>query len=277
MPHRKMGNGKGPPHMDVRGASAPRRPAPPPAPDPAQGRAPTRTGTRLRTLDLTGSSTMNSARENGVPLPSHTPALPCDGCTARPSFATLDTWCLPTNGYSIPSVGRRSSTRRDWQKSSARPHATVHRAPTDLLADGIAGRVSHGTPHLPSSLRYYLTAKGIGEGAKTLGFDMSSDFVRGYHSSREWLALLIRRMDAVASVNVIRYGIRWLRRLMHRGWGWLLPEPGLEPKPGLSVIHHAPTRSAVRARSSAELPTAIAHQTRARKVVRQTHDIRVVR
>ena len=156
-------------------------------------------------------------------------------------------------------------------------HATVHRAPTDLLADGIAGRVSHGTPHLPSSLRYYLTAKGIGEGAKTLGFDMSSDFVRAYHSSREWLALLIRRMDAVASVNVIRYGIRWLRRLMHRGWGWLLPGPGLEPKPGLSVIHHAPTRSAVRARSSAELPTAIAHQTRARKVVRQTHDIRVVR
>ena len=97
-------------------------------------------------------------------------------------------------------------------------YATVHRALTDLLADGIAGRVSHGTAHLPSSLRYYLTAKGIGEASKTLGFDTPSDFVRAYHSSREWLALLIRRMDAVASVNVIRYGILWLRRLMHRGW-----------------------------------------------------------
>ena len=79
-------------------------------------------------------------------------------------------------------------------------HATVHRALTDLLTDGITGRVSHGTAHLPSSQRYYLTAKGIGEAAKTLGFDTPSDFVRAYHSSREWLALLIRRMDAVASV-----------------------------------------------------------------------------
>ena len=44
-------------------------------------------------------------------------------------------------------------------------HATVHRALTGLLADGIAGRVSHGTAHLPSSQRYYLTANGIGEAA----------------------------------------------------------------------------------------------------------------
>ena len=45
------------------------------------------------------------------------------------------------------------------------PHSTVHRALTDLLADGIAGRVSHGTVHLPSSRRYYLTANGVGETA----------------------------------------------------------------------------------------------------------------
>ena len=37
------------------------------------------------------------------------------------------------------------------------PHATVHRALTGLLADGNAGRVSHGTAHLPSSQRYYLS------------------------------------------------------------------------------------------------------------------------
>ena len=80
------------------------------------------------------------------------------------------------------------------------PHATVHRSLTGLLADGILGRVSHGTAHLPSSHRYYLTANAIREAAGILGFETSSDFVRAYPVSREWLALLIRRMDAVASV-----------------------------------------------------------------------------
>ena len=80
------------------------------------------------------------------------------------------------------------------------PHATVHRALTALLAEGIVVRVSHGAAHLPSSQRYHLTAKGIREAARTLGFDTPSDFVRAYPSSREWLSLLIRRMDAVASV-----------------------------------------------------------------------------
>ena len=80
------------------------------------------------------------------------------------------------------------------------PHATVHRALIGLLADGIARRVSHGTAHLPSSQRYYLTANGIRQAAGLLGFETPSDFVRAYPVSREWLALLIRRMDAVAAV-----------------------------------------------------------------------------
>ena len=80
------------------------------------------------------------------------------------------------------------------------PLATVHRALRGMLTDGIVGRVSQGTAHLPSSQRYYLTAKGIGEAAETLGFDTPSDFVRAYPVSREWLTLLIRRMDAVAAV-----------------------------------------------------------------------------
>ena len=80
------------------------------------------------------------------------------------------------------------------------PRATVHHALAGLLAEGIAGRVSHGAAHLPSSQRYHLTAKGIREAAKVLGFDTPSDFVRAYPMSREWLTLLIRRMDAVASV-----------------------------------------------------------------------------
>ena len=60
------------------------------------------------------------------------------------------------------------------------PHATVHRALTGLLVDGIAGRVSHGTAQLPSSQRYYLMAKGIDEAAEILGFATPSDFVRAY-------------------------------------------------------------------------------------------------
>ena len=80
------------------------------------------------------------------------------------------------------------------------PHATFHRTLTDLLAEGIIGRVSHGTAHLPSSRRYYLTANGIRQAARILGLATPSDFVRAYPVSREWLALLIRRMDAVAAV-----------------------------------------------------------------------------
>ena len=79
-------------------------------------------------------------------------------------------------------------------------HATVHRALAGLLADGIVGRVSHGTAHLASRQRYHLTANGIREVAGFLGFETPSDFVRAYPMSREWLTLLIRRMDAVASV-----------------------------------------------------------------------------
>ncbi len=80
------------------------------------------------------------------------------------------------------------------------PHATVHRTLTGLLTTVIVGRVSHGTAHLPSSQRYYLTANGIRQAAELLGFTTPSDFVRAYPVSREWLTLLIRRMDAVASV-----------------------------------------------------------------------------
>ena len=80
------------------------------------------------------------------------------------------------------------------------PHATLHRTLASLLAEGIIGRVSHGTAHLPSSQRYHVTAQGIGEAAWTLGFDTPSDFVRAYPMSREWLTLLIRRMDAAASI-----------------------------------------------------------------------------
>ncbi len=80
------------------------------------------------------------------------------------------------------------------------PHATVHRRLSELLADGVVGRINHGTAHLPSSGRYCLTTQGIREAADFLDFATPSDFVRAYPMSREWLTLLIRRVDAVASV-----------------------------------------------------------------------------
>ena len=79
------------------------------------------------------------------------------------------------------------------------PHATVHRKLSELLADGIVGKATHGTVQLPSSARYCLTAKGIRKTAGILGFTTPSDFVRAYPMSREWLTLLLRRMDAVAA------------------------------------------------------------------------------
>ena len=60
--------------------------------------------------------------------------------------------------------------------------------------------MSHGTAYLPSSQRYHLTTTGIREVTGVLGYETPSDFVRAYPMSREWLTLLIRRMDAVASV-----------------------------------------------------------------------------
>ncbi len=80
------------------------------------------------------------------------------------------------------------------------PLATVHRALSGLLNDGLAQRVSHGTAQLPSSHRYYLTKKGIAEAADALDYDAPYEFVRAYPVSRQWLELLLRRMDAVVSV-----------------------------------------------------------------------------
>ncbi len=80
------------------------------------------------------------------------------------------------------------------------PQATVHRRLSELMADGTLGKINHGTVHLPSSGRYYLTTQGIREAAYFLDFATPSDFVRAYPMSREWLTLLIRRMDAVAAV-----------------------------------------------------------------------------
>ena len=106
----------------------------------------------------------------------------------------------PTDSYSTSSAGCLSATQPELAGILGEAHATIHRSLADLLAGGIVGRVSHGTAHLPSSQRYHLTANGIGETSGILGFATPPDFVRAYPMSREWLTLLIRRMDTVASV-----------------------------------------------------------------------------
>lgn len=41
------------------------------------------------------------------------------------------------------------------------PHTVVHPVLGNLLAEGVDGRMSLDTAHLPSSEKYFLTAKGI--------------------------------------------------------------------------------------------------------------------
>ena len=80
------------------------------------------------------------------------------------------------------------------------PHTTVHRTLADLLAEGIVGRVSHGTAHLSSSQRYHLAAQCVGEASRVLGFDSASDYVRTPPTSKEWLTLLIRSKNVATFV-----------------------------------------------------------------------------
>ena len=80
------------------------------------------------------------------------------------------------------------------------PHATVHRVLANLLAEGNVGRVSHGTappavePEVPRDSPGHQRSRPCTRLRDTLGLRA------GLPLSREWLTLLIRRMDAVASI-----------------------------------------------------------------------------
>ena len=114
-------------------------------------------------------------------------------------------------------------------------HATVHRALTGLLTTGIVERVSHGTAHLPSSQRYYLTVNGIGKAADTLGFDTASDFVRAYPVSRGWMALLIRRMDSVAAVYRLAASLSPASTASGRTWSSTAGAASTPPSPSTTA------------------------------------------
>ena len=112
------------------------------------------------------------------------------------------------------------------------PHATVHRALTGLLEDGIVRRVSHGSAHLPSSQRYHLTANGISEAAQLLGFDLPSDFVRTYPASREWLTLLIPQ-DGRGGERLpsLRFDVPRHRRAPVPAWSFTAGAASTPPSP----------------------------------------------
>ena len=98
--------------------------------------------------------------------------------------------------------GARAELRRIDGAGAHPGRAPRNRVPKAVRVAGREhrGEVTHGTVHLPSSGRYYLTTQGIRKTADFLGFTTPSDYVRAYPMSREWLALLLRRMDAVAPV-----------------------------------------------------------------------------
>ena len=127
-----------------------------------------------------------------------------DNSYVRLTAEALNRYCLPMTFFyqhTLDSLARTPFIDSvELALILGEPHSTVHRYLTDLLANGIVGRISHGTAHLPSSQRYFITANGIRETAGLLGFDTPSEFVRAYPMSREWLRLLIYRMDVVASV-----------------------------------------------------------------------------
>jgi len=93
-----------------------------------------------------------------------------------------------------------------WRRIADHVQATreeiiVELASIDGPQEAVDADADGGTEERPlSSHRYHLTRTGISAAADALGFDAPSDFVRAYPVSRQWLALLIRRMDAVASV-----------------------------------------------------------------------------
>ena len=95
------------------------------------------------------------------------------------------------------------------------PHTTVHRSLADLLADGIVGRVRHGTAHLPTRQRYYLTSHGIRETAGLLGFATASDFVLSAMDGQEALSLLKRLVPIVADSPLARWHDAQQEAYMH--------------------------------------------------------------
>ena len=82
---------------------------------------------------------------------------------------------------------------------TGQPCSTIYDALNALFDAGLAGRVRHGTSYLPASFRYYPTLRGIVAASAALR-SSPSRYVHSYPISREWMRILIGRMDAVGSI-----------------------------------------------------------------------------
>ena len=126
------------------------------------------------------------------------------------------------------------------------PHATVHRTLVDLLAEGIVGRVSHGTTHLPSSHRYHLTARA------------SVKLLESSASRRPRNSCGPTRVQGVADAahppdgrGGQRLPTRRIDVLRHR---WAQVPRGVPPQRALPCHHHPPRRPQLRCRAPGDWP-----------------------
>ena len=120
------------------------------------------------------------------------------GKEALPPLSYTDT-CLLTAGPPVCYARYMSVSDQELLHHLSRM-PFVDTAELAMITGEAHVAIHRGLAGLLSSKRHYLTSKGVGEAAGVLGFDTASDYVRAYPVSRKWLALLIRRMDAVASV-----------------------------------------------------------------------------
>ena len=75
---------------------------------------------------------------------------------------------------------------------------TIYRYLKRLTIMGLVASINRGTAVLPASRRHYPTRRGIALAARSLGIQQS-ELIRRYPVSRQWLEVLLRRIDTVAT------------------------------------------------------------------------------
>ena len=79
-----------------------------------------------------------------------------------------------------------------------RPERTVHRHLKRLTEAGLVSHINRGTPVLHASYRHFPTKRGIEWAADSLGI-LRSEIIRSYPISKQWLDILLERLDTVAT------------------------------------------------------------------------------
>ncbi|MBI4219493.1 MAG: replication-relaxation family protein [Chloroflexi bacterium] len=99
--------------------------------------------------------------------------------------------------------------------------STVYRAIRELEVAGFVSWVLAGSPEVPLARRYWLTPSGIRNVALADG-TTPDELLKSYPISREWLQVLLRRLDSVISIYQVAAAVadiyvvedfRWYRRI----------------------------------------------------------------